>query len=560
MKKHISLPPNVEVARYNTDQRIPRYRGNKLIEALPPSQTEDELIESLKFQPAFDRSSREWESHERMHELMSLTNIMVPLASHIQLARVLDSMMREGYVGRRPMSRDHVAIYQDINDHQRNRQPFRQSADTVTAQLSTALIGVSGMGKTTTVKRCLAHINPVIYHPELDLYQITHLHFEMPSDGKGVKALATSIISRIDELVPNANYYHDYVGSGKASGDALLSSAARLANKHCVGLLIPDEVQNMSNTRKDDQIVMTELTSLSNRVKAPQLLIGTNKAHKILGLDFRQARRSLSLGLGNWHALPRSEPGYNERGESALVDGEWVDFMNALWVYQWVKKEVKLSKELLDRFYEYTQGVIDLAIKLFIVSQARAILDGSETLSEQLIDDVYKSDMRLVHPMVEALRENDMVALMKYEDIAPISATDMLSDLERRFRGQRNRAASTRAGSEGFEQRLTSVGQALGLPVEDAASIAREINAEGTAKDMFDAATQLGKKMAAPKRPSKARSKKALAQASLSLDLTARPLDYRNAVALASDGNTLIYDQLLTLGMVPETEDLICLG
>ncbi len=153
---------------------------------------------------------RDWENHDRLRELLSVANIMVPLSSHIQLATVLDSMLREGYVGRRPNSREHAAIYQESYEEQQRGGAFRQTYDTLTPQLSTALVGVSGMGKTTTVKRCLAHIPRVIYHPELDLYQIPWLHFEMPGDGKGVKALLTSIIEAIAELIPNNTYSEDY--------------------------------------------------------------------------------------------------------------------------------------------------------------------------------------------------------------------------------------------------------------------------------------------------------------------------------------------------------------
>ena len=67
------------------------------------------------------------------------------------------------------------------------------------------------MGKTTTIQRCLARYPQVIYHPDLDLYQITWLHFEMSKDGKGVKALLSAIIHAIAELIPDNTYVEDYL-------------------------------------------------------------------------------------------------------------------------------------------------------------------------------------------------------------------------------------------------------------------------------------------------------------------------------------------------------------
>ncbi len=555
------FPPHVRIAKYDTEQRIARYRGNKLIETLPKPKDEAELLASLTLEPDFSVEARDWDAHMRIHELLGLTNFMVPLAAHIQLARVLDSMMREGYVGRRPMTRDQVEIYQHIHSLEREDKPFRQSADTLTPQLSTALVGVSGMGKTTTVKRVLAHIPPVYYHPELDLFQVTYLHFEMPSDGRGTKALATGIIEKLDYLIPDSNYYDHYVAKSRASGDVLIRVAARLMNKHCVGLLIPDEVQNVANARKDEQILMSELTSLCNQCKVPQLYIGTNKANKILGLDFRQARRSLGLGLGDWGPMAQWEHVARADGTIERRAGEWFDFVSELWKYQWVGTPVPLTDGMLNILYDCTQGVIDLVIKLFMVAQARAILDQSETLSEQLIVDVYQKDLYLIHPMVKALRDKDMKSLKRYEDITPPSAADLVADLERRYRAQRIPAASTRPGAEDFELRLASAAQVLGLPAEDAAALAREVNADGTARNMFDAAAQLAKKVAPLKPVTKPKRTKSNEPTEPEIPgLAVRPEDYRNAVVLAFRQRTTVVQQLVNLGMAPDPEELVCLG
>src|SRR6185437_13169662 len=48
-----------------------------------------------------------------------------------------------------------------------------------------------------------------------------------------------------------------------------------------------------------------------------------------------------------------------------------------------------------------------------------AMLDGTEALTEELIESVYNTDFYMVHPMLKALRDGDVEGIERYEDIAP---------------------------------------------------------------------------------------------------------------------------------------------
>lgn len=561
---------HIEVANYKTGQKQKqvRFRGNKLIEALPLPLGDEELYQALELLPDFDPTTRQWEDAERLRELMCLSNIMVPLTAHIQLGHGLDAMMREGYIGREPLSVDHVGIYQEIHQDElasKAGKPFRQTQSTLTPKLSQALIGVSGMGKTTTVQRILARYPRVIYHPEIDLYQIPWLHFEMPKDGSGVKALLISIVEAISDLIPDNTYYEDYVVRARPSEAALQSSVRRLLNKHCVGLLIPDEVQNAANSRKSDQVVMTELTTLANKSRAPVLYIGTPKANQILGLDLRQSRRAMNLMLGDWSPLPRHQLVTDDQGNTTKQPGEWVDLISAMWKYCWLRKPVPLSERLLDTIYECTQGVIDLAIKLLIMAQARAILDKSEMFSEQLFRTVYEEQFSLVHPMIDAYRRGDRAALARYEDLELPDTERMLGDAQIQERSTRGRAASTRPGKVDFVPRLADAGEALGLVPQDAMALAQQVAEDGSAKNMLDAVVQMAKKAAPPKAPSGTKAKRGKKtdeppEAPHFPGLDARPDDLRNAIVLAARLKTPVVEQLLQLNMILDVEDVICLA
>jgi predicted AAA+ superfamily ATPase len=134
-------------------QRLPQFKGNKLIEALPLVLTNDQLFEHLNVLPQFELEQQNWSSEERLHMLLTLSSFMIVLSRHIVLARSLDSMLRAGYVGRVPRTPEHAQRLQRTYELQTTGG---QSAEGILAsnpQLSTLLMGVSGMGKTSVTKR-----------------------------------------------------------------------------------------------------------------------------------------------------------------------------------------------------------------------------------------------------------------------------------------------------------------------------------------------------------------------------------------------------------------------
>jgi hypothetical protein len=541
---------NCVEARY-TEQRITHYRGNQLIEALPPAMTDEELFESLLCTPEFSPEQRDWPIHERLQLLGGLSNFMVPLSRHIDLARALDVLIRNGYVGRVPRTAGHTAIFQAIYERQKAGTSFRQTATTRTPQLSTSLIGISGMGKTTTVTRWLAHIPQVIYHPELGVYQVPYLHVEMPSDGSSIKGLAHGILRKIDELIPGANYYEEYAIKGRPGADTLMRSVARVMHMHCVGILITDEVQNLGNSRKGGDTVMTELVSACNELQVPILFIGTNKAAKVLSKDFRQARRSSGLGIAPWDRFP-------EHVEAGLPN-EWREFVEILWGFQWTKHPAPLDELFMSLLYRFSQGVIDVAIKLFVSMQARALADGTERITHELLADVYERELRLLHPMIEALQKNDLEALTNFDDIAPLVLEDILGGIERQLRSKASPLHKLKPSDPTFGTRIATSLAAIGVPEADALAVAESTVQDGNSANIADAMKKaLSAASSVPRRSS--RSKNVNMESAKVIDFSARPSDYRRAVQEARVSGHTTLERLKALGMAPDLTELLALS
>lgn len=543
------LSPNCAVADYKP-QRIPQFIGNKLIEALPPSMSDEELYKALSLQPQFSPEQREWPTHERIYMLTGLKNFMVPLSKHFELGRALDTMIRSGYVGRTPRTPKHNAYFKTIHENEKAKRPFAQSAETHTPQLSTSLIGISGMGKTTLVKRWCAHIDKVIYHPDLHVYQVPYLHIETPSDGSSIKGLAHGILRQLDELIPGANYYNDYGLKGRPGADTLMRSVARLMHQHVVGILICDEVQNLANARKGQQTVMTELVSACNDLKVPILFIGTTKALKVLSLDFRQARRSCGHSVSPWKRFPSEvEPGQIN---------EWNQFVQVLWKNQWVQNPCELTEIILTTMYRYSQGIIDVAITLFASAQARAMVDGSETITPELIRKVFIEELEPLHEAIDALYHNDFEAIAKFDDIGSgIELSALLDGVARKAHSKASPLYRVTSDDPTYVERISAGLVAMGYGEDEAIAAAESTIKPNQRLTLIQGTKNAINALTAPTKLPKSKDGAAASELATYED---RPGDYRRAISAAKQTGESVLSQMRTLGLVRGLDQLITLS
>lgn len=421
------------------------------------------------------------------------------------------------------------------------------------------------MGKTTSVKRFFSHFPQVIYHPVHQVYQVTYLHVEMPSDGASTKALAYGILHQLDKLIPGANYYKTYTAI-KQSANVLLLGVARLMHFHHVGLLIADEIQNLTNSRsgKDKQTVLTELVSNCNDLGVPILFIGTNKAEQVFSPDPKTARRGTGHGIEHWDRL--EEMTVIDSGEGA--DGrqersEWKDFLDVLWSFQWVRQPVELDAAFVSTMYYLSQGIIDIAIKLFASAQVSAIFDKSERLTTDLLQDVYNNEMKMLHPTLSALRNGNSRDLAQYADIAPVGIQEMVNIATKKVRLKTSEAYAVKPADAEFVPRIAAALVVAGIDEDMAIEAAESVAAAGKAKNLGEGVEQAHKyfKSLKPKATTKPKRKNGAKDAPDAPDaIEYKPDDYRNAIALAAMGKTTVYQQLQKLGMAKPLGELLALN
>ncbi|ASS66971.1 ATP-binding protein [Paenibacillus sp. RUD330] len=396
----VKLPNGTEavVAEYR-EQIIKDYAGNPYIECLPDVMSPQQVIEQLAYYPPFDPNERLLESYMRVHLLQRLNQFFQPLEEHLRLESTISTMLRNGYLDRNPFSSSYIRRLTSEDGASGSLTYQSSSAKSLT------LVGISGSGKTSSLAKILSLTPQVIVHSkyrgkDFPRYQVSHLRIEAPYDGS-LKALCLQFFMTIDALL-GTNYMEKH-GNGRKSTNVMIPIISKLLLNLGLGLLCIDEVQHLSMARSGGgSAVLNFFTTLINTANIPIILVGTPKSLNVLQSEFRQARRGLN-GHGNffWDRLKK--------------DATWELFIHGLWKYQWVRNSVELTDEISSIFYEETQGIPDIAVKLFMMTQARAISSGNETITGSLIRKVAKDQLKLIRPMIDALKSGRKSLV--YQDI-----------------------------------------------------------------------------------------------------------------------------------------------
>jgi AAA domain len=401
-----------------SNQIVQDYESNPLIEALPPILTENDVIEQLSVFPSFNENERKLNANYRLHCIQRLFQYFQPFEKHLDLEQRISRAIRQGYLHRNPMEREEVTrVHESYKAIKEGKFLKNYQTGTKRTAAGFTIIGLSGIGKSTAIERVLSFYPQIIKHQEymgklFHFTQICWLKLDCPFDGS-LKGLCMSFFSELDRLLGSS--YLTKFGSQKNTTDLMMQRMAHLASRHGIGLLIIDEIQHLSLSKSGGSDKMLNFfVTLVNTIGIPVLMIGTNKAISILQSEFRQARRGSGQGDMVWSQMPK--------------DDTWELFVEGMWEYQWTVKSTEYEKEFTDILYDESQGILDIAVKLFMLSQIRAIATGEEKITKQIIKQVSRDSLRLVKPMLEALKSGIPSKIAKFEDIRPI---DMDEEIEK---------------------------------------------------------------------------------------------------------------------------------
>lgn len=410
---NLVLKGDFEEANYK-EQVLSEYDNNPFIEALPPIFDEDDVLERFMVTPRITEQDKQSGTNIRYHVLKRVKNFIQPLPIHFEVERRLSTLIRRGYLARNPLDKtflERIRLLHQLREDEKEAHKYidkrlnyiRSTAD------SLSIIGISGIGKTTAIERLLLLYPQVIKHETykaqpFNRTQIVWLKIDCPYDGS-LSTMCKGFFKAIDDLL-GTRYLEKYGYLNRVTSTMLLHMTS-LASMYGIGVLVIDEIQHLLHSKNDQEEMLNFFVTLSNTVGIPTVLIGTSKAQQLFKGNFRQARRAASDGAIIWDRM-------------AEESEEWEFFLETLWELQCLKTRSELTGEIKETFYEECQGITSVAVNLFILAQERALFDESnedETITARVLKKTAKEDMKIIQPMLNAIRKNDLKAMYKYEDI-----------------------------------------------------------------------------------------------------------------------------------------------
>ncbi len=485
----IILKGDTERANYKV-QEIEEYSNNPFIEALPHIFSDEDVIDKFTLSPMITLTDREKLSNLRYHIIKRVKNFIQPLPIHITLERKLSALIRRGYLARNPLDKtflERLRILNELRDESasdveinKRMSHIRSTAD------SLSIIGISGIGKTTAIERLLLMYPQIIKHEEYNeesfsRTQIVWLKIDCPYDGS-LATLCKSFFKAIDDLL-GTRYLEKYGYANRITSTMMLHMTT-LASMYGIGILVIDEIQHLLNAKNDIEEMLNFFVTLSNTVGIPTVLIGTSKAQQLFKGNFRQARRAASEGSIMWDRMDKNSE-------------EWNFFLDTLWEFQGLKETTPLTEEIKEIFYDECQGITAVAVNLFILAQERALAEGEEKIAGNVIRKTAKEDLHMIQPMIKALRNNNLLDIMKYEDIS-INLDDIAANykssmelngkVQEVFKERKNTIELTRKSTvENLILDFTSMGMFCNLSMIDIKKLCKKIVENASVNEEYNA-------------------------------------------------------------------------
>lgn len=360
------------------------HRGNHWIEALPDNPNDKELYHELKTSVPLDPTERALPYYDRKECIEAISHVFVPLDVAGSITRKIFSAIREGYVSRNPLSNQ---MRQNLSETQKCVINRDSSFSTISGSNANAygfcVVGDSGMGKTTIVSHALSLFPQVIVHSQYNdmafpNIQLVWMRLDCPHDAS-VKGLCSTFFRQFDEMTGD-NTYAKHARNGRATVDQMIPQMALLAQRHGLGLLVIDEIQNLQAAKSGgEQRMKNFIVQLVNMIGIPILLVGTPPAIEILSSDLMTIRRSSGQqGMSIIHPFTKGST-------------DWSMFVKGIWKYQWTNVKTDLTEELNDTLYSASRGNLALSICLFKEAQRIAIDNGQVNRDERMTPRVLRA-------------------------------------------------------------------------------------------------------------------------------------------------------------------------
>lgn len=399
-------PRTVVEAKYHKPE-LEVWEGYPCIEALPCLIPRKKMFEMIQAHPPYGKHMRRKPAHVRAHMVMDILHFFQPISIHGRLDGMTSRAIHDGYIGRNPIDPRQANSMKERLEFFREH-PYAQRYDENAAS-GFVVVGMSGVGKSTSLRRILGRYPQIILHNNyrgrrFTRVQIVFVFLECPKDGS-TKGLCVDFFKTIDFIMGYQTNYASNYGSEVRATNQLMYSMATVASIHQIGMIVVDEIQYLNVAKSGgEEEFLNFLVRLVNIIGVPVVLVGTCEAERLFSSAFREARRGSGQGDLFWEPLK-------------FEDDDWKIYSESLWEYQYVAKPSPLTKELSKALHDVSFGVIDIANRIYLATQVKAIETGQEVITEGMLRSAYRDDFRLVSHIIEILKTGNPELLKNIKDV-----------------------------------------------------------------------------------------------------------------------------------------------
>ena len=379
----------IEITKYYPHPNAD-FAGNKLVEFMPHL-TQERMARLLSSPIHCTDEERTHDPNLRLQYLLRYKHYFMPRDQQTTTAMQLWDAVLASLAARNPEAdgaEDKLLAMCAVLEDDTKSLGTNRSAELPSCIL---IMGTPGTGKSLTVKSLLTRLpTEVMYHPEIDAYQLVGVFVNAPG-GRDNKTLAITIYDTLHKAAVESGLRIPHIAANASIGVIRLA-VRELVRRLNVGFICVDELQHsVRGSSGLDNETMRFLTDIINDLPIPIVLIGTWQVAAILAAELRLSRRGTS---------PESH-----RARRMANDAEYETFLKGLFSFSVLTEPFTLNPLFIETFYKHTQGIADLNIKLMMLAQATAIRCGSETLTPTLVEEVALEHFGLVATAVRMMRE-----------------------------------------------------------------------------------------------------------------------------------------------------------
>ena len=349
---------------------------NDMLYNIPKMKNGNELKDAITYLPEYDETIRYVDINTRLISLSDLYSIYLPSTMSIEIYNKL-------YLALIQSMQKKFTQLSVKQRYENNKIIQKQMANGILGGSdSFTIIGKSGIGKSSAINHAVSLITDnkliEINYPYTKI--IPCLTVQCPFDSS-VKGLLLEILRMVDTIL-ESDYYTTVRTSRSATVDMLIGMVSTIALNH-IGLLIVDEIQNVVNSKNGKNLIGA-LTQLINNSGISICMVGTPECTKFFEQAMQLARRSIGLKYTNMQ-----------------YDDYFRYFCKMIFSYQYVKNKTNIDESIIEWLYSHTSGVTSVVISLIHDAQEISILNGSEILNLEALNEAYNTRLSMMHDYIK---------------------------------------------------------------------------------------------------------------------------------------------------------------